>query len=153
MDSTGMDAGYTLVDLLMTIRTVGSISFKLISLWFFVIIWFAHILQRLISFLFGALGLGIGMGLQGIVNNFVSGIILIFDGSLQIGDETEVNGQAGQIREIGLRASTLHTSEVAEVIIPNGAILSQNIVNWTFSNDQKRVTLTFTISAKGIGFE
>ena len=185
----------------MTIRTVGSISFKLISvLWFFVIIWFAHILQRLISFLFGetgsdidddittvskgqhsrllitrllvliggyllaiaasglpidkltfllgALGLGIGMGLQGIVNNFVSGIILIFDGSLQIGDEIEVNGQAGQVREIGLRASTLHTSEGAEVIIPNGAILSQNIVNWTFSNDQKRVTLSFTLTGK-----
>lgn len=74
------------------------------------------------------------MGLQGIVNNFVSGIILIFDGSLQIGDEIEVNGQARQVREIGLRASTLHTSEGAEVIIPNGAILSQNIVNWTFSN-------------------
>lgn len=190
----------SLVDSLTAIRTVGSISFKLISvLWFFVIIWFAHILQRLVSFLFGetgsdiedlttvtkgqhsrllitrllvliggyllaiaasglpidkltfllgALGLGIGMGLQGIVNNFVSGVILIFDGSLQIGDEIEVNGQAGQVREIGLRASTLHTSEGAEVIIPNGSILSQNIVNWTFSNDQKRVTLTFTLSGK-----
>jgi potassium efflux system protein len=191
-----------IVDSLTTVRTVGSISFKLISvLWFFVIIWFAHILQRLLSFFFGetgndtddqeqttiskgqhsrllitrllvliggyllaiaasglpidkltfllgALGLGIGMGLQGIVNNFVSGIILIFDGSLQIGDEIEVNGQAGQVREIGLRASTLHTSDGAEVIIPNGAILSQNIVNWTFSNDQKRVTFSFTLTGK-----
>jgi potassium-dependent mechanosensitive channel len=189
-----------LIDALTAPRNIGSISFKLISvLLFFVIIWLAHILQRLISFLFGetgneiedlttitkgqhsrilitrllvliggyllavaasglpidkltfllgALGIGIGMGLQGIVNNFVSGIILIFDGSLQIGDEIEVNGQSGKVKEIGLRASTLYTAEGAEVIIPNGSILSQNIVNWTFSNDQKRVTISFSLSGK-----
>ena len=176
------------------------ISFQLLSvILFFVIIWFAHILQRLLSFLFGetgvetedvtatskgqhsrllitrllvliggyllaiaasglpidkltfllgALGVGIGMGLQNIVNNFVSGIILIFDGSLQIGDEIEVNGQAGKVKEIGLRASTLSTADGAEVIIPNGNILSQNIVNWTFSNDEKRIMLSFTLSGK-----
>jgi len=185
-------------DLLTDTHTIGSISFKLTSvLLFFVIIWFAHILQRLISFLFGeigvdgdensseinkgqhsrllitrllvliggyllaiaasglpidkltfllgALGVGIGMGLQNVVNNFVSGIILIFDGSLQIGDEIEISGQAGKVKEIGLRASTLNTADGAEVIIPNGNILSQNIVNWTFSNDQKRVSIEFTL--------
>ena len=188
-----------MVDALTDIRTIGSISFKLISvLMFFVIIWFAHILQRLLSFLFGetgidnedtttitkgqhsrllitrllvliggyllaiaasglpidkltfllgALGVGIGMGLQNVVNNFVSGIILIFDGSLQIGDEIEVSGQAGKVKEIGLRASTLTTADGADVIIPNGNILSQNIVNWTFSNDQKRVTIEFSLKA------
>ena len=188
------------VDILTCTRTIGSISFQLISvILFFAIIWLAHILQRLISFLFGetgmetedlapvtkgqhsrllitrllvliggyllaiaasglpidkltfllgALGVGIGMGLQAIVNNFVSGIILIFDGSLQIGDEIEVSGQAGKVKEIGLRASTLNTADGAEVIIPNGVILSQNIVNWTYSNDQKRVTLTFSLSGE-----
>ena len=188
------------VDMLTAPRTIGSISFQLISvILFFAIIWVAHILQRLISFLFGetgmetedlapvtkgqhsrllitrllvliggyllaiaasglpidkltfllgALGVGIGMGLQAIVNNFVSGIILIFDGSLQIGDEIEVSGQAGKVKEIGLRASTLNTADGAEVIIPNGVILSQNIVNWTYSNDQKRVTLTFSLSGE-----
>ncbi len=189
-----------IIDFLTTPRTIGSISFKLISvIWFFAIIWIAHILQMLISFLFGetgsendettsvskkqhsrllitrllvlvcgyliaiaasglpidkltivlgALGVGIGMGLQNVVNNFVSGIILIFDGSLQIGDEIEVSGQAGRVKEIGLRASTLSTADGAEVIIPNGNILSQNIVNWTFSNDQKRVMIWFILSGK-----
>jgi len=188
------------VNILTTTRFIGSISFKLISiLWFFIIIWLAHICQRLISFLFGetgidtedatpvskkqhsrllitrlmvlvggyilaiaasglpldkltlllgALGVGIGMGLQNVVNNFVSGIILIFDGSLQIGDEIEISGQAGKVKEIGLRASTLSTSDGADVIIPNGNILSQNIVNWTFSNDQKRVTVWFSLMGK-----
>jgi small-conductance mechanosensitive channel len=94
------------------------------------------------------LGIGIGMGLQNVVNNFVSGIILIFDGSLQIGDEIEVSGKTGKVKEIGLRASTLSTADGAEVIIPNGNILSQNIVNWTFTNDQKRVTIWFILSGK-----
>ncbi len=187
-------------EFLTSTRTIGSISFKLISvIWFFVIIWFAHILQRLISFLFGetgidnedtssvakqqhsrllitrllvliggyliaiaasglpldkltiilgALGVGIGMGLQNVVNNFVSGIILIFDGTLRIGDEIEVSGQSGRVKELGLRASTLTTADGADVIIPNGNILSQNIVNWTFTQDQKRVTISFTLSGK-----
>ena len=194
------DLSKFVVETLTITRTIGSISFQLLSvILFFVIIWFAHILQRLLSFLFGetgvetedltaatkgqhsrllitrllvliggyllaiaasglpidkltfllgALGVGIGMGLQSIVNNFVSGIILIFDGSLQIGDEIEVSGQAGKVKEIGLRSSTLFTADGAEVIIPNGNILSQNIVNWTFSNDEKRIMLSFSISGK-----
>jgi len=181
-------------------RTIGSISFELLNVILFIgIIWAAHILQRLLSFLLGetgieaedttvvtksqhsrllvtrllvliggyllaiaasglpidkltfllgALGLGIGMGLQGIVNNFVSGIILIFDGTLQIGDEIEVSGQAGRVKEIGLRASTLSTADGADVIIPNGIFISQNIVNWTFTNNEKRVILTFTLFGK-----
>jgi potassium efflux system protein len=189
-----------IVEALTATRSVGSITFKLTNVFLFIaIIWFAHILQRLISFLFGetgsdsedmvsvnkgqhsrllitrllvlvvgyllaiaasglpidkltfllgALGLGIGMGLSNIVNNFVSGVILIFDGTLQIGDEIEVAGQAGQVKEIGLRASTLRTADGAEVIIPNGSILSQNIVNWNLTNDQKRITLTFTLTGK-----
>ena len=98
-----------------------------------------------LTFLLGALGIGIGMGLQGIVNNFVSGIILIFDGSLQIGDEIELGGQSGKVKEIGLRSSTLSTADGADIIIPNGTILSQNIVNWTYSNNEKRVVLNFSL--------
>ncbi|MEI6140709.1 MAG: mechanosensitive ion channel domain-containing protein [Mariniphaga sp.] len=186
------------MDSLTSTRTIGSITFQWLSvLLFIVIIWIAHLLQRMVSFIFGdseseeetitktskgqhsrllitrlivliggyllaiaasglpidkltfllgALGVGIGMGLQHIVNNVVSGVILIFDGTLQIGDEIEVTGQAGKVKEIGLRASTLTTSDGADVIIPNGSILSSNIVNWTFTNNEKRVILTFTIS-------
>jgi potassium-dependent mechanosensitive channel len=189
-----------ILDILTTPLTIGSISFRLLSvMYFFIIIWIAHMCQQLISFLFGetgveseditpvskqrhsrllitrllvlvggyllaiaasglpidkitillgALGVGIGMGLQNIVNNFVSGIILIFNSSFKIGDEIEVSGQSGKVKEIGLRASTLTTSDGADVIIPNGNILSQNIVNWTYTNDQKRVMLWFILSGK-----
>ncbi|WP_315819151.1 mechanosensitive ion channel family protein [Paraflavitalea speifideaquila] len=99
-----------------------------------------------ITIVLGALGVGIGLGLQNIVNNFVSGIILIFDRPLQIGDSVEVGDKAGRVREIGLRSSTLLTPDGAEVIIPNGDILSQQIVNWTHTNNQIRLEMELSIS-------
>jgi potassium-dependent mechanosensitive channel len=103
-----------------------------------------------ITIVLGALGVGIGLGLQNIVNNFVSGIILIFDRPLQIGDVVEVGNEAGRIhtgrvREIGLRSSTLLTNDGAEVIIPNGDILSGQVVNWTLSNSQRRLELELVV--------
>jgi len=104
-----------------------------------------------ITIVLGALGVGIGLGLQNIVNNFVSGIILIFDRPLQIGDIVEVSDiseriHTGRVREIGLRSSTLLTQDGAEVIIPNGNILSQLIVNWTLSNNQQRLEMELSVS-------
>lgn len=99
-----------------------------------------------ITIVLGALGVGIGLGLQNIVNNFVSGIILIFDRPLQIGDVVEIGNKTGRVREIGLRSSTLMTGDGAEVIIPNGDVLSQQIVNWTLSNNQKRIELDLSVA-------
>lgn len=98
-----------------------------------------------ITIVLGALGVGIGLGLQNIVNNFVSGIILIFDRPLQIGDLVEVGEKVGRVREIGVRSSTLLTKEGAEVIIPNGDILSTKITNWTLSNSQQRLEMDLSV--------
>ncbi|MFT3936923.1 MAG: mechanosensitive ion channel [Chitinophagaceae bacterium] len=98
-----------------------------------------------ITVILGALGVGIGLGLQGIVNNFVSGIILIFDRPLRIGDTVEVGDKKGRVKEISIRSSTLLTPDGAEVIIPNGDLLSHNIVNWTLSNNHIRVELPMTV--------
>ncbi|MGN6434924.1 MAG: mechanosensitive ion channel domain-containing protein [Agriterribacter sp.] len=99
-----------------------------------------------ITIVLGALGVGIGLGLQSIVNNFVSGIVLIFDRPIQIGDSIEIGNKAGRVKEINLRSSTLLTPEGAEVIIPNGDMLTQHIVNWTLSNNQQRLEMDLTIS-------
>lgn len=88
-----------------------------------------------ITFVLGALGVGIGLGLQGIINNFVSGIIIIFDRPIRLGDTVEVGGKKGRVKEISIRSSTILTDEGAEVIIPNGDVLSHNIINWTLSNN------------------
>lgn len=98
-----------------------------------------------ITVILGALSVGIGLGLQSIVNNFVSGIILIFDRTLRIGDTVEIGDKKGRVKEISMRSSTLLTAEGAEVIIPNGDILSHNFVNWSLSNNYKRVDLSFTV--------
>jgi len=102
-----------------------------------------------ITVILGALGVGVGLGLQNIVNNFVSGIILIFDRPVRIGDTVEVGDKRGRVKEIGIRSSTLLTDDGAEVIIPNGDVLSNHIVNWTLSNNHVRVALTFTIDKTG----
>jgi len=81
--------------------------------------------------LIGALGVGIGLGLQNIVNNFVSGIILLFERPVKVGDVVRVGTQTGELRSIGLRASVVRTWEGAEVIVPNGSLISQEVVNWS----------------------
>ena len=98
-----------------------------------------------ITVILGALGVGVGLGLQNIVNNFVSGVILIFDRPVRIGDTVELGDKRGRVKEIGIRSSTLLTEEGAEVIIPNGDVLSSRIVNWTLSNNHVRIALSFTI--------
>jgi potassium efflux system protein len=72
-------------------------------------------------------------------------VILIFDRPLRIGDTVDIGDKRGRVKEIGIRSSTLLTEDGAEVIIPNGDVLSHNIVNWTLSNNHARVALSFTM--------
>jgi len=99
-----------------------------------------------ITVILGALGVGIGLGLQGIVNNFVSGIILIFDRPLRIGDMVEIGNNKGRVKEIGIRSSTLLTEDGAEVILPNGDVLSKEITNWTLSNNNARINFNYKVA-------
>ena len=94
-----------------------------------------------ITSIIGALGVGIGFGLQNVVNNLVSGVILAFEKPIEIGDQVEVGGRLGKVKEIGIRSSKLATFEGAEVIIPNGDLISQQVVNWTLSNNHRRVEI------------
>jgi len=98
-----------------------------------------------ITIVLGALGVGVGLGLQSIVNNFVSGVILIFEKPIQIGDVIDVSSQSGRVKTIGLRTTKIDTNNGAEIIIPNGNLLSQNIVNWTYTNNTRLADLNFTL--------
>ena len=86
----------------------------------------------------GALGVGIGFGLQNIVNNFVSGLILIFGRPIRIGDTVQTAQHFGQVVRIGIRASTIRSFEGAEIIVPNGDLISKEVTNWTRSDDVRR---------------
>jgi len=94
-----------------------------------------------LAIVFGALSVGIGFGLQNIVSNFVSGLILIFEQPVKVGDKVEITSLAltGEVRRIGIRASVVRTFDGAEVIVPNGNLISSEVVNWTLSDQRRRV--------------
>jgi len=98
------------------------------------------------SLLAGAFGVGIGFGLQNVVNNFVSGLILLFERPVQTGDTIEVGGLTGDVQRIGIRSSTVRTFEGADVIVPNASLISERVVNWTFSDRQRRVDLNVGVA-------
>lgn len=94
-----------------------------------------------LTIVFGALGVGIGFGLQNVVNNFVSGLILMFERPIQPGDVVDISGTSGQVREIGMRATRIKTFEGADVIVPNGTLLSEKLTNWTMLDRSRRIEI------------
>lgn len=101
-----------------------------------------------LSILLGALGVGVGLGLQNVVNNFVSGIILIFDKPIQIGDVIDISSESGRVKSMGLRTTKINAPNGAEIIIPNGNLLSQNITNWTYTDNFKLVDISIEINGE-----
>jgi small-conductance mechanosensitive channel len=89
----------------------------------------------------GAFGVGIGFGLQNVVNNFISGLILLFERPVQVGDHVELGGVLGEVRRIGIRSSTIRTFQGAEVIVPNGNLIADALTNWTLSDERRRIEL------------
>ena len=94
----------------------------------------------------GALGVGIGIGLQNVVANFVSGLILLLERRLHIGDSIQLGNLQGQIREIGSRATIIRTWDGAEVIVPNATLTAERVTNWTLSDRLRRVDLDIGVA-------
>ncbi len=94
-----------------------------------------------LTIILSALGVGIGFGLQSVVNNFVSGLILLFERPVRVGDFIELGGKWAEIKNIGLRATTVQTLDQADVIIPNADLVSNQVINWTLSNRRVRLII------------
>ena len=88
-----------------------------------------------------ALGVGVGFGLQSIVNNFVSGLIVLFERPIKVGDSVDMAGQSGKVKRIGIRASVLRTGAGADVIVPNSQLIANQVVNWTLSDHLRRIEI------------
>jgi potassium-dependent mechanosensitive channel len=97
------------------------------------------------TILAGAFTVGVGFGLQNIINNFVSGLILLFERPIKVGDVIEVSGNVGEVRRIGIRASVIRTPDGSEVIVPNGTLISSQVTNWTFSDQHRAVEVPVTV--------
>ncbi|CAN7308791.1 mechanosensitive ion channel [Phenylobacterium sp. LjRoot219] len=95
----------------------------------------------------GALGVGLGLGLQGVVKEFVSGLLLIFDRVLNVGDYVELaDGKRGLIQEIGPRAVHIRTNDNIDLIVPNSAFTAGPVINWTLHNRTSRIHIPFTVA-------
>ena len=95
----------------------------------------------------GALGVGVGLGLQDIVKNFVNGLILLFDGSMEVGDYVELeDGTRGTVTAIGPRATTIRTGDNVDILIPNSALLAGRLTNWTRNDKARRIRIAFEVA-------
>jgi small-conductance mechanosensitive channel len=99
-----------------------------------------------VTLIVGALGVGIGFGLQNIVSNFISGLILLFERPIRVGDILEIDNTRAEVQAIGMRASTVRTIEGAELIVPNADLISHTVINWTLSNDRRRMKILVGIA-------
>ncbi len=96
-----------------------------------------------LTFLSGAVGLGIGFGLQKVVSNFVSGIIILADKSIKPGDVVEIGGTVGWIRELRARFVSIETRDGRGILVPNEDFITERVVNWSFDDPRVRLDVTF----------
>lgn len=131
-------------------RGVGSwlllIRIAILGLGLFLAIAAAGIPVDRLTIVLGALGVGIGFGLQTLVNNLVSGLIIAFEKPVNVGDVVEIGGQEGTMKSIGFRSSVISTWEGADLIMPNGDLLSSHLSNWTLGGSRKRLAIQIGVA-------
>ena len=98
------------------------------------------------AFLGGALVIGVGFGAQNLINNFISGMILLFDRSISVGDIVEVDGQGGRVISIGMRSSHIKRFDGVELLVPNSQFLQQKVTNWTLSDNRMRYSIAVGVA-------
>ncbi len=95
----------------------------------------------------GALGIGIGLGLQNIVNNFVSGLVILLEKSLKVGDFIELqNGLVGEVVEVNMRATLIRTNDNVDILIPNAELIGGMVTNWTLQDNIRRFRIPFGVA-------
>lgn len=120
--------------------------YGVLLLGFFIALAAADVDLSKVTLLVSALGVGIGFGLQNVVNNFVSGLILVFEHPVQVGDFVEVGTTFGEVRKIGFRASVMRTPDGADVIIPNSELVGARFVNWSLSDWLRRISIPVSVA-------
>ena len=101
------------------------------------------------AILAGAFGVGLGFGLQNIMNNFMSGLILLFEQPVKVGDMIQIDANTmGRVERIGIRASVILLTNGSELIVPNGSLISSPVTNWTLSNCERLIEIPVTVTSK-----
>jgi small-conductance mechanosensitive channel len=126
--------------------SASGIFWAAILIGFFAVLAAAGIALDKLTVLAGALGVGIGFGLQNVVQNFAAGLILLFGRPIKVGDQIQLEHLIGEVRSIGFRASTVRTPQGAEVIVPNANLISNQVINWTLSDPKRRVDISIGVA-------
>ena len=124
------------------------VRYLLIIVGLYIIIQTAGIDMSAIGLLLGALGVGIGFGLQNITSNFISGIIILFERPVKIGDRVEIDDLSGNIVNISARATTVLTNDNIAVVVPNSDFINNRVINWSLNNDHVRLNQKVGVSYK-----
>lgn len=127
--------------------TATIIRYIVLVIGFIIVLETTGIDLTVLNVLAGTLGIGVGFGLQNIVNNFVSGLIILIEKPVKVGDRIEVGGIHGRVIRIGARSATVLTNDNISIIVPNQKFISENIVNWSHSNDMRRFIIPVVVAA------
>lgn len=119
----------------------SSLYYVVLLLGFLVTLAAAGITLDRLTILMGALGVGLGFGLQNLVQNLVAGVLLLFGGPIKVRDKIQLADLMGEVTSIGFRASTVRTWQGAEVIVPNSKLIQDQVINWTLSDQRRRIDL------------
>ena len=122
------------------------IKYAIVSVGFIVALLVLGVNLNRVTVLGGALGIGVGFGLQNIVNNFVSGLILLFERPVRVGDAVQIGDIQGEVRRIGIRATTVQAWEGAEIIVPNSQLVADRVTNWTPFDYRRRLDIPVNVA-------
>lgn len=134
------------VGIRMSIGTI--IKYIIIVLGLIIILQTVGINLSSLTILAGALGVGIGFGLQNITNNFVSGIIILIERPIKVGDKVEIGDIDGDVTEISMRATTIVTNDNIAMIVPNSQFISSTVINWSYTDKNIRFRIPIGVSYK-----
>jgi small-conductance mechanosensitive channel len=134
------------IELGVRIAVASILKYAVLTIGFVVILQTAGINLNSITILFGALGVGIGFGLQNITNNFVSGLIILFERPIKVGDRIEVSRVAGDVVDISMRATTIVTNDNISIIVPNSEFISSTVINWSHTDRNVRFNFPIGVS-------
>ncbi len=120
-------------------QAIGTISrYVILFIGFILILQSAGINLTAFNVLAGAVGIGIGLGLQNIANNFISGLIVLLERPIQVGDRIAVDGEVGEVVTIGTRSTRIRTNDNIAIIVPNSKFITENVVNWSYGSGSVR---------------
>jgi potassium-dependent mechanosensitive channel len=145
--------GVLRTDVLMRLPLKHGLSYAISTITYYVLLLAVFLLALAASgvelsrftLLTGAFGVGAGFGLQNIISNFFSGIILLFERPIRIGDSLDIGDTSGDVERIGMRSTSIRTAQGAEVIVPNSILISSQVTNWTLTQQRRRVELAVPV--------